>query len=65
LTFEEVGPLTLNGEDLATLYRILKPMESRLSDSEERILLRVERRLYEGLSIEEMEGLEEEIRTKR
>lgn len=65
MTFEDVGTLTLSGEELATLYRILKRMESDLSGGEERLLSRVERTLYEGLSIEEMERLEEEIRSNR
>lgn len=65
MTFEDVGALTLSGEELATLYRILKGMESDLSGGEERLLNRVERTLYEGLSIEEMERLEEEIRSNR
>ena len=65
MTFEDVGTLTLSGEELATLYRILKGMESDLSGGEERLLNRVERTLYEGLSIEEMERLEEEIRSNR
>ncbi|MFP4301153.1 MAG: hypothetical protein ACOC47_08010 [Alkalispirochaetaceae bacterium] len=65
MTFEEVGSLTLSGEELATLYRILKSMESELAGAEERLLNRVERTLYEGLSIEDMEHLEEEIRSNR
>lgn len=65
MRFEEVGSLTLSGEELATLYRILKSMESELTGSEERLLNRVERTLYEGLSIEDMEHLEEEIRSNR
>lgn len=65
MTFEEVGSLTLSGEELTTLYRILKRMESELSGAEERLLNRLERTLYEGLSIEEMEHLEEEIRSNR
>jgi hypothetical protein len=65
LTFEDVGTLTLSGEELATLYRMLKSMEAELSREEERLLTRVERTLYEGLSIEEMERLEEEIRSNR
>lgn len=65
MTFEDVGTLTLSGEELATLYRILKRMESELAGGEERLLNRVERTLYEGLSIEEMERLEEEIRSNR
>lgn len=65
MTFEDVGTLTLSGEELATLYRMLKSMEAELSREEERLLTRVERTLYEGLSIEEMERLEEEIRSNR
>ena len=63
MTFEEVGTLTLSGRDLATLYRMLKPRESQLHGEEERLLLRIEKTLYQGLSIEDMERLEEEIRT--
>lgn len=63
MNFEELEPLTLNGEELAVIYKRMKPKEAELSYAEERLLERVERRLYEGLSIADMERLEEEIRT--
>ncbi len=63
MRFEEVRSLTLEGREIATLYRILKPRELELHGDEQRLLLKVERALYEGLSIEDMERLEEEIRT--
>ena len=65
MRFEDVGSLTLSGEEVATLYSILKSMESELAGQGERLLARAERALYEGLSIEEMEHLEEEIRSNR
>ncbi|MFP4329864.1 MAG: hypothetical protein ACLFP6_04020 [Spirochaetaceae bacterium] len=63
MRFEQVHSLTLEGREIATLYRILKPRELELHGDEQRLLLKVERALYEGLSIEDMERLEEEIRT--
>ncbi|MFW6214976.1 MAG: hypothetical protein ACOC45_03420 [Alkalispirochaetaceae bacterium] len=63
MRFEEVRSLTLEGREIATLYRILKPRELELHGDEQRLLHKVERALYEGLSIEDMERLEEEIRT--
>lgn len=42
---------------------MLKPREQELHGDQERLLNRIERALYQGLSIEDMERLEEEIRT--
>ena len=65
MRFEELGNLTLAPKEVTTLYRILKPLEAELRGEEERLLERIEKTLYQGLSIEEMEKLEEEIRNER
>lgn len=63
MTFEEVETVPLSGREVVTLYRMLKPREQELHGDQERLLNRIERALYQGLSIEDMERLEEEIRT--
>ena len=62
MKFDQVEGVTFAGDELISLYRFLKAREAELDYPTDRLLERIERRLYEGLSIEEMERLEEEIR---
>lgn len=48
--------LTLSGEEIMVLFPLLKKNETTLSARERNILVRIEKILYEHLSIEEIES---------
>jgi hypothetical protein len=47
----------LSGEELRVLFPLLKGIEARMTGAERALLLRVEKALYEQLSIREIENL--------
>jgi hypothetical protein len=53
---EEAG-VFLTLQDLETVFPLLKKEENLLSPAEQAIFLKIEKKLYEYLSIEEMEDL--------
>ncbi len=53
------NPFTLNPVETISLYLLLKVDEDKLDPIRLRLLSRVEKRLYEELSIEKFEGLNE------
>ena len=50
--------LTLSKEELLVLFPLLKKSEARLNNRERSILVKIEKTLYEQLSIEEIEGFD-------
>lgn len=53
--------LEINQEEAICLYRLLKKQESNLDNRLIRLLTKIERMLYEKLSIEELERLSLEL----
>mgnify|MGYP006310781103 FL=1 len=53
--------LEINQEEAICLYRLLKKQESDLDNRLIRLLTKIERMLYEKLSIEELERLSLEL----
>lgn len=49
--------LTLTDAEIEELYLLLKPREDRLSDPLAGLLARIERTLYDRLTIEELERM--------
>ena len=54
--------LTLSLEELKTLFPLLKKNEDSLNSKERQILVKIERNLYENLSIDEIQRIEIEGR---
>jgi hypothetical protein len=52
-----VNPITLSDREIEDLYVILKPREETLGAALEELLARLERALYDRLTIEELEQL--------
>ena len=48
--------LTLTQEELMVLFPLLKKHEEHLNNKERQILVKIEKNMYEHLSIEEIEG---------
>ncbi|MDR2767280.1 MAG: hypothetical protein LBB82_03020 [Treponema sp.] len=49
--------LVLSGEELRILFPLLKGIEAQMKSAERALLLKVEKALYEQLSIREIENL--------
>jgi hypothetical protein len=52
-----VNPITLSDREIEDLYVILKPREESLGAPLEELLTRLERALYDRLTIDELERL--------
>jgi len=52
-----VNPVTLSDREIEDLYVILKPREEALGAALEELLARLERALYDRLTIDEIEQL--------
>jgi hypothetical protein len=52
-----VSMLSISPEEAEELYSVLKPLEERLPPRLLVVLTRVERSLYERLTVQEIEGL--------
>ncbi len=51
------GAIVLNNAEMVPMYRLLKRFESELEPELLQILMKIEKLLYENLSIEEIERL--------